>query len=184
MDCTRVRPSWSTTRSIYHVIRVTDAVKRRAETSKARKASKSCSHGGRVRIWCYLPPFEPYFFLRFLSLTLFLEIFLAVKTRGSPRGKRVARRRRNLTSSLLFLFLVGLDCINSCKCGFFPSICCLIWTIRSIDWFSVDPFAKKDWYDIKAPSVFSVRNVGKTLVSRTQGTKVCYSETTISDFFW
>lgn len=35
-----------------------------------------------------------------------------------------------------------------------------------------DPFAKKDWYDIKAPSVFSVRNVGKTLVSRTQGTRV------------
>ncbi|RWW24571.1 hypothetical protein GW17_00011141 [Ensete ventricosum] len=38
----------------------------------------------------------------------------------------------------------------------------------------VDPFAKKDWYDIKAPSVFNVRNIGKTLVSRTQGTKVCY----------
>ncbi|XP_010546607.1 PREDICTED: 40S ribosomal protein S3a-1-like [Tarenaya hassleriana] len=36
----------------------------------------------------------------------------------------------------------------------------------------VDPFSKKDWYDIKAPSVFSVRNVGKTLVSRTQGTKI------------
>ncbi|RVW55745.1 40S ribosomal protein S3a-1 [Vitis vinifera] len=32
-------------------------------------------------------------------------------------------------------------------------------------------FAKKDWYDIKTPSVFEVRNVGKTLVSRTQGTK-------------
>jgi ribosomal protein S3AE len=40
---------------------------------------------------------------------------------------------------------------------------------------SVDPFSKKDWYDIKAPSVFSVRNIGKTLVSRTQGTKVCHS---------
>ncbi|KAJ8768520.1 hypothetical protein K2173_022617 [Erythroxylum novogranatense] len=37
---------------------------------------------------------------------------------------------------------------------------------------AADPFAKKDWYDIKAPSVFSVRSVGKTLVSRTQGTKI------------
>jgi small subunit ribosomal protein S3Ae len=36
----------------------------------------------------------------------------------------------------------------------------------------VDPFAKKDWYDIKAPTVFNVRNVGKTLVTRTQGTKI------------
>lgn len=38
--------------------------------------------------------------------------------------------------------------------------------------FRADPFAKKDWYDIKAPSVFQVKNVGKTLVTRTQGTKV------------
>jgi ribosomal protein S3AE len=37
---------------------------------------------------------------------------------------------------------------------------------------SVDPFSKKDWYDVKAPSMFAVRNVGKTLVTRTQGTKV------------
>ncbi|KAJ4914302.1 40S ribosomal protein S3a-2 [Raphanus sativus] len=36
----------------------------------------------------------------------------------------------------------------------------------------VDPFSKKDWYDIKAPSNFKIRNVGKTLVSRTQGTKI------------
>ncbi|KAG2443863.1 hypothetical protein HXX76_002206 [Chlamydomonas incerta] len=35
-----------------------------------------------------------------------------------------------------------------------------------------DPFAKKDWYDIKAPTMFTVRNVGKTLVTRTQGTKI------------
>ena len=39
--------------------------------------------------------------------------------------------------------------------------------------YRTDPFAKKDWYDIKAPSIFSVKNVGKTLVTRTQGTKVC-----------
>ncbi len=37
---------------------------------------------------------------------------------------------------------------------------------------SVDPFAKKDWYDVKAPSTFSHRGIGKTLVTRTQGTKV------------
>lgn len=35
-----------------------------------------------------------------------------------------------------------------------------------------DPFARKDWYDIKAPTSFSVRQVGKTLVTRTTGTKV------------
>ena len=37
---------------------------------------------------------------------------------------------------------------------------------------NADPFAKKDWYDIKAPGTFTVRNAGKTLVSRTAGTKV------------
>jgi small subunit ribosomal protein S3Ae len=36
----------------------------------------------------------------------------------------------------------------------------------------VDPFTKKDWYDIKAPAVFKNRNVGKTIVSRTVGTKI------------
>lgn len=35
-----------------------------------------------------------------------------------------------------------------------------------------DPFARKDWYDVKAPSMFSRRSVGKTLVTRTTGTKV------------
>lgn len=36
----------------------------------------------------------------------------------------------------------------------------------------VDPFTKKDWYDVKAPSMFKARNIGKTLVTRTQGTKI------------
>uniref|UniRef100_A0A8I3WRF8 40S ribosomal protein S3a n=1 Tax=Callithrix jacchus TaxID=9483 RepID=A0A8I3WRF8_CALJA len=31
----------------------------------------------------------------------------------------------------------------------------------------VDPFSKKDWYDVKAPA-----NIGKMLVTRTQGTKI------------
>ncbi|KAI9298798.1 putative S-phase-specific ribosomal protein cyc07 [Neoconidiobolus thromboides FSU 785] len=35
----------------------------------------------------------------------------------------------------------------------------------------VDPFTRKDWYDVKAPSIFKFRNVGKTLVNRSQGMK-------------
>mmetsp|Transcript_39589 Transcript_39589/g.89295 ORF Transcript_39589/g.89295 Transcript_39589/m.89295 type:complete len:268 (+) Transcript_39589:81-884(+) len=35
-----------------------------------------------------------------------------------------------------------------------------------------DPFLKKEWYDIKAPSMFSTRNCGKTLCTKTQGTKI------------
>jgi small subunit ribosomal protein S3Ae len=34
---------------------------------------------------------------------------------------------------------------------------------------AADPFAKKEWYDLKAPSVFSVRDIGKTVVTKTQG---------------
>jgi len=36
----------------------------------------------------------------------------------------------------------------------------------------VDPFVKKEWYDIRAPSQFQNRNVGKTPVNRTVGTKI------------
>jgi len=39
-----------------------------------------------------------------------------------------------------------------------------------------DPFLKKEWYDIKAPGAFTERNCGKTLVSRTQGTKIASEE--------
>ena len=37
---------------------------------------------------------------------------------------------------------------------------------------AVDPFLKKDTYVIKAPSMFAVKNAGKTLITRTQGTKI------------
>merc|ERR1711934_880428 len=36
----------------------------------------------------------------------------------------------------------------------------------------IDPFASKDWYDIKAPSMFSNPICGKTLVTRSKGTKI------------
>jgi ribosomal protein S3AE len=34
---------------------------------------------------------------------------------------------------------------------------------------SQDPFAKKEMYTIRAPSMFSCRNAGKTIVNRTAG---------------
>jgi len=36
----------------------------------------------------------------------------------------------------------------------------------------IDPFAKKEWFDIKAPAQFSVRQVGKTPINKTQGQKI------------
>merc|ERR1712134_20076 len=37
---------------------------------------------------------------------------------------------------------------------------------------TVDPFTKKEWYDVKTPSQFSVRSAGKTPVSKSQGLKL------------
>jgi len=37
---------------------------------------------------------------------------------------------------------------------------------------TTDPFARKEWYDVKAPNMFDTRNVGKTIVSRTHATRV------------
>jgi len=36
----------------------------------------------------------------------------------------------------------------------------------------VDPFVKKDWYDVRAPSLFTNRQVAKTPVNKTVGTKI------------
>jgi len=36
----------------------------------------------------------------------------------------------------------------------------------------IDPYTRKEWYDIKAPIMFNERNVGKTIVTKTTGTKI------------
>jgi small subunit ribosomal protein S3Ae len=36
----------------------------------------------------------------------------------------------------------------------------------------VDPFSKKEWYDVKAPSIFPIRQLGHTVVSKTAGQKI------------
>mmetsp|Transcript_52350 Transcript_52350/g.89911 ORF Transcript_52350/g.89911 Transcript_52350/m.89911 type:complete len:189 (+) Transcript_52350:69-635(+) len=35
-----------------------------------------------------------------------------------------------------------------------------------------NPFDKKEWYNVKAPSVFVNRDCGKTIITKTQGTKI------------
>ncbi|PRP83381.1 ribosomal protein S3a, component of cytosolic 80S ribosome and 40S small subunit [Planoprotostelium fungivorum] len=36
----------------------------------------------------------------------------------------------------------------------------------------VDPFTRKEWYDVKAPTTFAVTQVGKTVVNKTAGTRI------------
>mmetsp|Transcript_30189 Transcript_30189/g.34391 ORF Transcript_30189/g.34391 Transcript_30189/m.34391 type:complete len:261 (-) Transcript_30189:78-860(-) len=37
---------------------------------------------------------------------------------------------------------------------------------------AIDPFLKKEWYNLIAPSMFAVKDCGKTLITKTQGTKI------------
>jgi len=37
---------------------------------------------------------------------------------------------------------------------------------------AVDPFMKKEWYKLQAPSIFSVKDCGRTIITKTQGTKI------------
>lgn len=37
---------------------------------------------------------------------------------------------------------------------------------------AIDPFLKKEWYNLVAPSIFAEKTCGKTLITKTQGTKV------------
>ncbi|KAM3180714.1 hypothetical protein ACTXT7_015750 [Hymenolepis weldensis] len=37
---------------------------------------------------------------------------------------------------------------------------------------TTDPFSKKEWYELRAPAVFSKRTCARTLITRTQGTKI------------
>ena len=37
---------------------------------------------------------------------------------------------------------------------------------------AVDPFLKKEWYKLQAPAIFSTKDAGRTLITKTQGTKI------------
>jgi small subunit ribosomal protein S3Ae len=37
---------------------------------------------------------------------------------------------------------------------------------------AVDPFLKKEWYKLIAPSIFAVKDCGRTLITKTQGIKI------------
>lgn len=37
---------------------------------------------------------------------------------------------------------------------------------------AADPFLKKEWYDVRTPACFPVKSAGKTIATKTQGTKI------------
>mmetsp|Transcript_30072 Transcript_30072/g.65105 ORF Transcript_30072/g.65105 Transcript_30072/m.65105 type:complete len:261 (-) Transcript_30072:35-817(-) len=37
---------------------------------------------------------------------------------------------------------------------------------------AIDPFLKKEWYKLVAPSIFATKDCGKTIITKTQGTKI------------
>jgi small subunit ribosomal protein S3Ae len=41
-----------------------------------------------------------------------------------------------------------------------------------VNYFSVDPFSRKEWYHVRAPAVFPQTKIGRTVVTKTTGTKV------------
>jgi hypothetical protein len=67
------------------------------------------------------------------------------RTSAFPRVRKVSRRRWSTLSPVK---------VHSCIRTYGCHVLIAIWT---------------DWYDIKAPSIFEVKNVGKTLVNRSQG---------------
>ena len=83
----------------------------------------------------------------------------SVRTRGYRRARKVARRRRECCRQQLRSY----DEHYSLS---IEPVVILQFVCRA------DPFSKKDWYEVKAPNSFTSRSVGKTLVTRTQGTKV------------
>lgn len=96
------------------------------------------------------------------------------KNKRISKGKKGGKKK---VWVLIFSFFIWYSVFSSCCmqfCLWFRFLWRFLWFFYLIN-VSVDPYAKKDWYDVKAPSVFGVRNVGKTLVTRTQGTKVLCS---------
>ena len=77
---------------------------------------------------------------------------VACRTNDCPRVRRVLRKRSSIHSPA--------------KVSTYPQICC--WNIRA-DYRR----GAAEWYDVKGPSFFEVKNIGKTLVNRSQGLSMC-----------
>ena len=68
---------------------------------------------------------------------------------------------------ILFMLLIQQKNINR-NAGVFI----FYWNIFVTIFFRVDPFSKKEWYNVKVPAYFAVRNIGKTIVTKTVGTSM------------
>ena len=87
---------------------------------------------------------------RHVTITYTLRV--ACRTNDCPRVRRVSRKRSSIHSPA--------------KVSIYPQICCC-------DIRAEYRRGAAEWYDVKGPSFFEVKNIGKTLVNRSQGLSTC-----------
>lgn len=88
-----------------------------------------------------------------------------VKTRDCPKAARRAWRRKCKHTNNVSVDLTYYWVLRKRRTSIILNIFLFV--------FSIDPFTRKDWYNVRAPCMFTNRDVGKTLVNRTQGTSKC-----------
>ena len=79
------------------------------------------------------------------------------KNKRLSKGKKGSKKKMYMQNLKVSLFSVFIVCyIDDIECSpLSPS--------------RVDPFVKKEWYDVKAPVMFDTRVIGKTPVTKTTG---------------
>lgn len=97
---------------------------------------------------------------------------------GWLNGERVGRVCAACTVSVFFSLVVRVF-VNHARCSVraFVDVCVSCSDVSCVreqkkkggSRKATDPFAKKEWYDVKAPSSFTIRDIGKTVVNKTAG---------------
>lgn len=82
------------------------------------------------------------------------------------KNKRLSKGYVRNSNSCKTIVVEEVRCDLTCRPSIFH---CRFNSKKGIKKNKVDAFARKDWYSVRAPSIFEVKNVGQTLVNRSQG---------------